>query len=119
VTGVETLDQMAPRHLIDEARRYLTGQGVDVDEALAAAEHVKRHRGDAAACRVKNLALTLKKAKRAVEVANILWRQTRSPADFAELTAAMAAERRADAALQDACCNDQALISAVKRRFAR
>jgi hypothetical protein len=121
-TTAETLDDLETRHVIERTRQYLTEQGIDPDRALADAWTAERRRGEAAnanAMHLRQLALALKKAKRAVFVTQTSWRLSPSSTDLEAVTRAEAQAQQLEAALREACCNDAALIAEVKRQVSR
>jgi hypothetical protein len=118
----ETRDQLETRHVIERTRQFLVEQGIDPDRALADARIAERRQHEAAkadAEHVRQLARALKKAKRAVFVAQTAWRLSRSGSDLWAVTSAEAQVQQLEAALRDACCNDAALIAEVKRQASR
>jgi hypothetical protein len=118
-TGVESRDALEIRHMIERTRQYLTEQGIDPDAALVERRTAERDAAKARARHVKDLAIAVKRAKRAAFVAQTSWRLSRSSADLDAITKAEEHAQQLEAALREACCNDEVLIAQVKRQVSR
>lgn len=106
----------------EQIRRYLEGQGVNVEHALADLEHAGERQAQRARDRVQragDIAFQLRKAKRK------LWFEqqgfaTSSPGfTIAKISEAQERVSRLDAELREVCVNDPELISEAKRKAGR
>jgi hypothetical protein len=100
--------------------RELRARGINTSadrlEDRAAALHDRRRLDEKADVeRVRDLALTVKKARRALEVAQTMWQLSSTQANLRAVTEAMAARREAEKILREELLNDDELVSAAIR----
>ena len=103
------------------AERWLKGEGVDVDRALAAvdrAEEADRHRVRAGADRARSLAISLRKAERALLAESRGFSEGCPGFGRAELAAARERVNLLTEALTAACVDDPQLARRVARSVA-
>jgi hypothetical protein len=102
--------------LASELRKRGVQASTDQLEVRAAAiRERKRLDATAAVGHVKDLAVAVKKAKRAAEVAESLWRLSPTAGRRKAVADAYATRSEAKAELLEACCQDQSLYAAVLR----
>ena len=105
----------------DQAYRYLTSLGVDVERELAAVDRAhegEKHRVRAAADGIRDLALSLKAAEKALLVEARGVNAGAAGYTAATLGEAEARVARLRAALEAACCDDPQLARSVRRSVA-
>jgi hypothetical protein len=102
--------------LAGELRRLgINASAERLEDQSAALQSRRRLDAKADIEHVRALALAVKKARRAVEVAHIAWGLNSTQANLQALAEATAARREAMAAIREELCNDDDLVSAAIR----
>jgi hypothetical protein len=102
--------------LAGELRRLgINASAERLEDQSAALQSRRRLDAKADIEHVRALALAVKKARRAVEVAHIAWGLNSTQANLQEITAAMRARSDAEKALREGLCNDDDMVSAAIR----
>jgi hypothetical protein len=96
-------------------RRGIEADALRLQEQSAAIKSRRKLDAKADAEHVRNLAIALKKAKRAQAVAHGLWAMSPTASNRQALAEAAAARQEARAALLEACLQDQGLVDDVMR----